>query len=155
MREARLLSEPASLKNPATRQGQALPLISAQAPAAPMMIRNPWFGFGMNAGSLGIDASSVIALRILRITAGGVVTEKDRDRLDSAGAGADRWAWPYGFKRRDQDPEALTTQSACEQTPAGRATSGPRAWNCSASAPLPYGMPRTLWHSLAQQPAPG
>jgi hypothetical protein len=40
-----------------------------------MMLRNPWFGFGMNAGSLGIDASSVIALRTLKITAGGVVAE--------------------------------------------------------------------------------
>ena len=29
MREARLLPEPASLKNPMTRQGQALPLIIA------------------------------------------------------------------------------------------------------------------------------
>jgi hypothetical protein len=46
-----------------------------------MMLRNPWFGFGMNAGSLGIDASSVIALRTLKITAGGVVAEVEACRI--------------------------------------------------------------------------
>ena len=39
------------------------------------MVRNPWFRFGMNAWSLGIDASSVIALRTLKIAAGGVAAE--------------------------------------------------------------------------------
>ena len=46
-----------------------------------MMLRNPWFGFGMNAGSLRIDASSVIALRTLRLTAGGVVAEVEACRI--------------------------------------------------------------------------
>jgi hypothetical protein len=35
----------------------------------------------MNAGSLGIDASSVIALRTLKITAGGVVAEVEACRI--------------------------------------------------------------------------
>jgi hypothetical protein len=38
-------------------------------------------GFGMNAVSLGIDASSVIALRTLRLTAGGVVAEVEACRM--------------------------------------------------------------------------
>jgi hypothetical protein len=33
--------------------------------------RNPWFGIGMDAWSLGMEASSVIALRTLKIAAGG------------------------------------------------------------------------------------
>jgi hypothetical protein len=48
-----------------------------------MMLRNPWFGFGMNAWSLGKDASSVIALRTLRITAGDVVAEVEACRMVS------------------------------------------------------------------------
>ena len=39
------------------------------------MVRNPWFRFGVNAWSLGTDASSVIALRTLKIAAGGVAAE--------------------------------------------------------------------------------
>ena len=45
------------------------------------MLRNPWFGFGMNAWSLGIDASSVIALRTLKIAAGGVAAEVEACRM--------------------------------------------------------------------------
>jgi hypothetical protein len=40
-------------------------------------------GFGMNAWSLGKDASSVIALRTLRITAGDVVAEVEACRMVS------------------------------------------------------------------------
>jgi len=47
------------------------------------MLRNPWFGFGMNAWSLGIDASSVIALRTLKIAAGGVAGEVEARRMVS------------------------------------------------------------------------
>ena len=71
------------------------------------MVRNPWFRFGLNAWSLGIDTSSVIALRTLKIAAGGLAAEvadgqrKDRDRFGSTGAGAYRRAWPYGCKHRD------------------------------------------------------
>ena len=75
------------------------------------MARNPWFRFGVNAWSLGIDASSVIALRTLKIAAGGTAAEVEACRMVSekietvlalpTGAGADRRAWPYGLKRRD------------------------------------------------------
>jgi hypothetical protein len=46
-----------------------------------MMLRNPWFRFGMNAWSLGIDASSVIALRTLKIAAGDVAAEVEACRM--------------------------------------------------------------------------
>jgi hypothetical protein len=48
-----------------------------------MMARNPWFRFGVNAWSLGIDASSVIALRTLKIAAGGVAAEVEVRRMVS------------------------------------------------------------------------
>jgi hypothetical protein len=48
-----------------------------------MMLRNPWFRFGVNAWSLGIDASSVIALRTLTIAAGGVAAEVEDCRMVS------------------------------------------------------------------------
>ena len=47
------------------------------------MVRNPWFRFGMNAWSLGIDASSVIALRTLKIAAGGEAAEVEAYRMVS------------------------------------------------------------------------
>lgn len=45
------------------------------------MLRNPWFRFGVNAWSLGIHASSVIALRTLKIAAGGVSAEVEACRM--------------------------------------------------------------------------
>ena len=45
------------------------------------MVRNPWFRFGVNAWSLGTDASSVIALRRLKIAAGGVAAEVEACRM--------------------------------------------------------------------------
>jgi hypothetical protein len=47
------------------------------------MVRNPWFRFGVNAWSLGTDASSVIALRTLKIAAGGVAAEVEARRMVS------------------------------------------------------------------------
>ena len=47
------------------------------------MVRNPWFRFGVNAWSLGTDASSVIALRALKIVAGGVAAEVEARRMVS------------------------------------------------------------------------
>ena len=47
------------------------------------MLRNPWFRFGVNAWSLGIDASSVIALRTLKIAVGGVTAEVEARRMVS------------------------------------------------------------------------
>jgi hypothetical protein len=54
-----------------------------------MMLRNPWFRFGVNAWSLGIDASSVIALRTLKIAAGGVAGEVEARRMVSEKIEAD------------------------------------------------------------------
>ena len=48
-----------------------------------MTVRNPWFRFGVNAWSLGTDASSVIALRTLKIAAGGVAAEVEARRMVS------------------------------------------------------------------------
>jgi len=47
------------------------------------MQRNPWFRFGVNAWSLGMEASSVIALRTLKIAAGGVAAEVEARRMIS------------------------------------------------------------------------
>jgi hypothetical protein len=40
-----------------------------------MMPRNPWFRAGFDAWSLGVEASSVIALRTLKILAGGAAAK--------------------------------------------------------------------------------
>jgi hypothetical protein len=47
------------------------------------MQRNGWFRFGVNAWSLGIEASSVIALRTLKIAAGGMAAEVEARRMFS------------------------------------------------------------------------
>jgi hypothetical protein len=47
------------------------------------MLRNPWFRVGVNAWSLGMEASSVIALRTLKIAAGGVAAEVEARRMVS------------------------------------------------------------------------
>jgi hypothetical protein len=47
------------------------------------MPRNPWFRVGVNAWSLGMEASSVIALRTLKIAAGGVAAEVEARRMVS------------------------------------------------------------------------
>jgi len=46
-----------------------------------MMLRNPWFRAGFKAWSLGLEASSVIALRTLKIAAGGVAAEVEACRM--------------------------------------------------------------------------
>jgi hypothetical protein len=48
-----------------------------------MMPRNPWLHFGVTAWSLGVEASSVIALRTLKIAAGGVGAEVEARRMVS------------------------------------------------------------------------
>jgi len=45
------------------------------------MSRNPWLGFGINAWYLGLEASSVVALRLLKIAAGGVAAEVEARRM--------------------------------------------------------------------------
>jgi hypothetical protein len=47
------------------------------------MSRNPWLRFGVNAWYLGLEASSVIALRMLKIAAGGVAAEVEARRMVS------------------------------------------------------------------------
>ncbi len=112
------------------------------------MLRNPWFRFGINAWSLGINASSVIALRTLKIAAGGVAAEVEACRMVSekieTGLALQALALTGGLgltASSGRDKTLLPTQSACEQTPAGKAMSRQRARNSSASAPLPYGTP--------------
>ena len=47
------------------------------------MLRNPWFRTGFYAWSLGLEASSVIALRTLTIAVGGVAAEAEIRRMVS------------------------------------------------------------------------
>ena len=47
------------------------------------MPRNPWFRTTFYAWSLGLEASSVIALRTLKIAAGGVAAEAETRRMVS------------------------------------------------------------------------
>jgi hypothetical protein len=47
------------------------------------MSKNPWLRFGVNAWYLGLEASSVIALRMLRIAAGEVAAEVEARRMVS------------------------------------------------------------------------
>jgi hypothetical protein len=46
-----------------------------------MMLRNKWVRLGVDAWSLGVEASSVIALRTLKIAAGAVAAEVEARRL--------------------------------------------------------------------------
>jgi hypothetical protein len=93
------------------------------------MPRNPWFRTGFYAWSLGLEASSVIALRTLKIAARGVAAEAETRRMVSekleTGLALQALALTGGLgltgpQRRDQDAGALPTQSACEQAPAGK-----------------------------------
>jgi hypothetical protein len=47
------------------------------------MLRNPWFRFGVNAWALGVEASSVIALRALKFAGGGSAAEAEACRMVS------------------------------------------------------------------------
>lgn len=49
-----------------------------------MMPRNPWVRAGFYAWSLGLEMSSVIALRTLKIAVGGVTAEAETHRVVSA-----------------------------------------------------------------------
>jgi hypothetical protein len=46
-----------------------------------MMLRHKWVRLGVDAWSLGVEASSVIALRTLKIAAGVVAAEVEARRL--------------------------------------------------------------------------
>ena len=46
-----------------------------------MTRRNPWFRLGMDAWFLTIEASSVIALRVLKAAAGGASAEAEASRM--------------------------------------------------------------------------
>lgn len=45
--------------------------------------RNPWFNMAWNAWSLGIEASTVIGLRTMKIAAGGAAAETEARRMVS------------------------------------------------------------------------
>jgi len=45
--------------------------------------RNPWLGIGMSAWSLGVEASTVIGLRTLKLAAGGAAGEAEARRMVS------------------------------------------------------------------------
>lgn len=42
---------------------------------------NPWFSFGLKAWQIGLEAQSVIALRMLRLAAGGARAEAEASRM--------------------------------------------------------------------------
>ena len=42
---------------------------------------NPWLSFGLKAWQIGLEAQSVIALRMLRLAAGGARAEADASRM--------------------------------------------------------------------------
>lgn len=44
-------------------------------------MRNPWFRLSMDAWSLGMEASSVIGLRTLKIAAGGPAAQREAARM--------------------------------------------------------------------------
>lgn len=44
---------------------------------------NPWFGIGLDAWRLGLEASSVIGLRTLKIAQGGAAGRAEADRMVS------------------------------------------------------------------------
>jgi hypothetical protein len=43
--------------------------------------RNPWIGLGLSAWSLGLEASTVIGLRTMKIAAGGAAGEAEARRM--------------------------------------------------------------------------
>jgi hypothetical protein len=47
------------------------------------MSRNPWMRAGFNAWSLGVESFSVIALRTMKLAAGGVAAEAEAYRMVS------------------------------------------------------------------------
>ena len=56
------------------------------------MARNPWLSLGFNTRALGMEASSVIALRTLKILSGGAAGEAEARRMidEKIQAGLDR-----------------------------------------------------------------
>ena len=42
---------------------------------------NPWLSFGLKAWQVGLEAQSVIALRMLRLAAGGARAETEASRM--------------------------------------------------------------------------
>lgn len=44
---------------------------------------NPWFGIGMDAWSLGLEASAVVGLRALKIAQGGASGQAEAERMVS------------------------------------------------------------------------
>jgi hypothetical protein len=55
-------------------------LVSA-TPRALSIMFNPWFEFGLKAVQMGVEAQSVIALRMLRMAAGGARAKAEASRM--------------------------------------------------------------------------
>jgi hypothetical protein len=45
--------------------------------------RNPWFGLGLDAWTLGAECSAVIGLRMMKVAAGGLAAEAEVQRMVS------------------------------------------------------------------------
>jgi hypothetical protein len=53
---------------------------------------NPWFAFSLNAFQMGVEAQSVIALRLLRFASGGARSEAEATRMLGPGLECiERW----------------------------------------------------------------
>jgi hypothetical protein len=106
-----------------------------------MMLRNPWFRFGVNAWCLGIDASSVIAFRTLKIAGSGVAAEVEVRQMVSekieTGLALQALALTGGLGPTVQSAVtkvlAHYRRKVCEQVPAGKGISRPWARNFSFS----------------------
>jgi hypothetical protein len=54
-------------------------LVSRQSKALTLL--NPWLSFGLKAWQIGLEAQSVIALRMLRLAGGGARAEAEASRM--------------------------------------------------------------------------
>ena len=78
---------------------------------------NPWLSFGLRAWQIGLEAQSVIALRMLRLAAGGARAEAESSRMVSekilaageaqVSGGGSCHAWPQKACRRWQDGKTV------------------------------------------------
>jgi hypothetical protein len=95
------------------------------------MLRNPWLRFGVNAWSLGIEMSSVVALRTLKIAAGGVAAEVGARRMVSekieAGLALQALALTGGLGLTADGAATRMLTHKCARTGAGWQRAEPRA----------------------------
>ena len=93
------------------------------------MLENPWIKLSFDTWTLGIEAASVVALRMLKIGAGGpagaaearrMVTEKIEIRVCSPGHGLERQISRNGSRRREENSRPLPPQGTRKHTTAGK-----------------------------------